>query len=98
MVRGSPPVLTSINRSKKEHPLDRNGDRLYRERSKRISDVIELRLPDRVPISVGFNFFPAKYAGFPAKDLMYDPEKSRDAYWRVIRDFQPDTVQGPYDR
>jgi hypothetical protein len=78
--------------------MERNGDRLYRERTKRISDVVELRLPDRVPIAVGFNFFPAKFTGMTARDLMYDPEKARDAYWKVIRTFQPDTVQGPYDR
>jgi hypothetical protein len=78
--------------------LDKNGGRCYQEREKRIRDVIELRKPDRVPIVVGFNLFPAKYAGITAKDLMYDPEKARDAYWKVIRDFQPDMIQGPYDR
>jgi hypothetical protein len=70
----------------------------YDERSKRIADVIELRKPDKVPICVNFGFFAAKYADITAKDLMYDPDKSRDAGWKVIRDFQPDMVQGPYDR
>jgi hypothetical protein len=37
---------------------------LYKQREKRVNDAIELKIPDRVPILVGFGFFAAKYAGF----------------------------------
>ena len=78
--------------------MNNDNEMLYEQRSKRIADVIELRKPDKVPICVNFGFFAAKYAGITAKDLMYDPDMARDAGWKIIRDFQPDMVQGPYDR
>jgi hypothetical protein len=83
---------------KKERKVSTDNQRLYEERNKRIDDVIAMRKPDKVPICVGFSFFAAKYAGITAKDLMYDPEKAGKAGWKVIRDFEPDMVQGPYDR
>jgi uroporphyrinogen-III decarboxylase len=78
--------------------VNSDKEKLYNQRNQRIVDVIALRKPDRVPISVSFSFFTAKYAGITAKDMMYDPEKAHDATWKTIRDFQPDMVQGPYDR
>jgi uroporphyrinogen-III decarboxylase len=78
--------------------VNNDNQKLYEERSKRIADVIALRKPDRVPICVGFSFFAATYSGITAKDMMYDPEKAGAAGWKVIRDFQPDMVHGPYDR
>jgi hypothetical protein len=74
------------------------GERLYREREKRVTDAIELKRPDRVPIIVRFHFFPAKYAGATAEELMYHPGKTEASYWKVVRDFQPDMIQNPYER
>jgi uroporphyrinogen-III decarboxylase len=73
-------------------------EKLYYERNQRITDAIALRKPDRVPIGGSFGFFTATYSGISAKDLMYDPKKAYDATWKIIRDFQPDVVHGPYDR
>jgi uroporphyrinogen-III decarboxylase len=73
-------------------------ERLYKEREKRVTDVIELRIPDRVPIIPRFNFFPAFYTGMTAKDLMYDPDKIRESYWKVLQDFEPDMIENPYGK
>jgi hypothetical protein len=74
------------------------AEQLYQEREKRVVDAIELRMPDRVPIMVGFQFFPARYAGVTARDLMYDPDRTRESFLKVVRDFEPDMVQNPFDR
>jgi hypothetical protein len=73
-------------------------ERLYIEREKRVTDAIERRVPDRVPIIVRFHFFPARYTGATAEELMYDPKKTEESYWRVVRDFKPDMIQNPFDR
>jgi len=74
------------------------AERLYDEREKRVTDAIERRTPDRVPIIVRFHFFPAKYTGATAEELMYDPRKTEESYWKVIRDFEPDMIQNPFER
>jgi len=72
------------------------AERFYREREKRVTDAIELRMPDRVPLIVRFNFFPAAYAGMTAQDLMYDPDRIEESSWKVIQDFEPDMIENPY--
>ncbi len=74
------------------------AERLYDEREKRVTDVIARRTPDRVPIIVRFHFFPAKYTGATAEELMYDPRKTEESYWKVIREFEPDMIQNPFER
>jgi len=75
-----------------------NARKLYNDREKRVTDTIELRKPDRVPIIVRFHFFPARYSGCTAAQLMYDPEKTEATYWKAIRDFEPDMIQNPFER
>jgi hypothetical protein len=74
------------------------AERLYNEREKRVTDAIELRTPDRVPVIVRFHFFPARYTGATTEELMYDPRKTEESYWKVIRDFEPDMIQNPFER
>ena len=54
--------------------MDDEKERLYEERQKRYDDAIALRLPDRVPVTAAFYFFPGRYYGYTVKELMYDPE------------------------
>jgi len=76
--------------------VDKDAERLYYEREKRVTDVIELRTPDRVPLIPRFNFFPAAYTGMTAEELMYDPDKIGESYWKVLQDFEPDMIENPY--
>jgi hypothetical protein len=64
----------------------------YRERSRRISATIQLKVPDRVPIAPLVTFFPAHYAGMTAQEVMYDPDKAYTAFKKVALDFQWDTA------
>jgi hypothetical protein len=73
-----------------------DGERLYREREKRVDDAIGLRVPDRVPLAVSFGFFVARYAGYTNQEVMYDPDKLWDAQWKTTADFPCDLERDPY--
>ena len=76
--------------------MDEAAERLYNERKKRVTDTIELRMPDRLPLIVRSNFFPATYTGMTAEELMYDPDKIEESYWEDLQDFEPDMIENPY--
>lgn len=76
--------------------MDTNPKELYKQRQKRVLDAIELRTPDRVPITASFYFFPARYYGCSFKDMMYSPDTLQDVYLRVTREFEPDLAQSPF--
>ncbi len=63
---------------------------LVREREKRVKDAIELREPDRVPVTLGTGVFAAKYAGLKASSLYYDQASYREASLKMMLDFEPD--------
>jgi hypothetical protein len=70
----------------------KTGAQLLREREKRITDAIELRIPDRVPVLSAIGYFPAKYTGVPSSAAYYDYDAWLAAYQKTLRDFQPDLV------
>ncbi len=76
--------------------MNKHSQVLYEQRKKRIHDAIELRVPDRVPVTASFYFFPARYYGCAFKDMMYDPDTLQDVYLKVTRDFEPDLAQSPF--
>jgi hypothetical protein len=68
----------------------------FLEREKRLNDVIELRVPDRVPIWFNdIGFFPAKYAGITFKKMYYESEALAAAFKKTILDFEPDVYWPP---
>jgi hypothetical protein len=72
--------------------MDRNNEQLKQEREKRLLDAIALRKPDRVPVSIGFSYFPANFVeGVTTKDCWYDLNKWKDAYFKTALFYQPDT-------
>ena len=72
----------------------KSPDVLMAERRKRIEDAIQLKQPDRVPIFIMQELFPATYAGITYKDAFYDQEKWLAANEKTILDFAPDAFFG----
>ena len=60
------------------------------EREQRITDAINLRPTDRVPVVCGIAYFAAKYAGVPCSAAFYDCDAWLAAYRKTLKDFQPD--------
>ena len=70
-------------------------EELFQERSKRVEDAIQLKVPDRVPVAPNFGFFYAKYAGITPEEAHYDYEKWKAAIKKTVVDFQPDMYVSP---
>jgi hypothetical protein len=71
---------------------DANAEDNYKKRAQRIADAIQLKTPDRVPITPHLTFFGANYAGMTPEEVMYDYDKGYAAYKKTALDFQWDTA------
>jgi hypothetical protein len=80
----------------REMSMEKTPEELFKEREKRIFDAIQLKVPDRVPISAFGSFFSAKYSGFTCREVMYNLEKTEQASLRFLQEFQPDTGENPF--
>lgn len=63
---------------------------LYRQRTQRFADVVQLKQPDRVPSLMMAAGIVARYAGISFADTFYDSEKSAAAAMSFVEDFQPE--------
>ncbi len=70
--------------------MEKTSEELYKERDKRITDAIQMKIPDRVPVLLSFGYFPAKYTGITCADAWYDYDKWLAAYKKTVIDFAPD--------
>ncbi len=71
-----------------ERKYKKTTEQLYAEREKRARDATELRVPDRVPLSV--NAEPSKYTGVQRSAAYYDPIGWKRATRQVTVEFEPD--------
>jgi hypothetical protein len=63
-----------------------------KEREQRLLDAVQLRVPDRVPISMGLGYFPAKFAGTTTWSAYYDFPTWKKAYIDAARYYEPDRL------
>jgi len=75
-----------------EERTGKSVEQLYAERSKRVRDVVELRVPDRTP----FSFFvdAHSYTGIPNSAAYYDPITFKRALRKIAVDLEPDMSDG----
>ncbi len=74
----------------------KEAEKLYKARVTRFIKTISMQEPDRVPCNLPVGYFPAYYAGYDLKTVMYDYEKQRDAWLKFMNDFgDMDTFGGP---
>lgn len=66
----------------------------YKKRSKRVADVIQLEVPDRVPVVPSFGMFPAIDNGYTCEEVMFDYDKAYQAWMKTLKDFDPDLFLG----
>ncbi|MBN2568620.1 MAG: hypothetical protein JXB42_04220 [Deltaproteobacteria bacterium] len=70
--------------------VDEAAEEAYKKRTKRVADVIRLKIPDRVPVTPSFGMFPALDNGFTVEEVMFDYEKATRAWIKTLKDFEPD--------
>jgi len=66
----------------------------YQARAKRISDVIQLQVPDRVPVVPSFGMFPFLDHGLTSEEAVFDYEKAHQAAMKTLEEFEPDMFLG----
>ena len=76
--------------------MAKTPEELYEERTKRVEDAINLRVPDRIPIVPDAEFFPLKYAGVTVEEAMYDYSKTYEAWEKWVVDFELDEYVAPF--
>jgi hypothetical protein len=69
---------------------------LHTERQRRLNAAMDVKVPDRVPISLPIGNFPAKYVGIPCSAAYYDFDAWYDAYEKTLKEFRPDTFMANY--
>ncbi len=70
----------------------KSAEQLRYEREKRITDAIQLKIPDRVPVICGIGYFPAKAAGIPFSAAYYDYKAWYNAYKTILPDYPADII------
>jgi uroporphyrinogen-III decarboxylase len=79
--------------------VDNTARTLLKEREQRLLDAVQLKKPDRVPISIPFSYFPAKFVGgVTPRDSWYDFRKWKEAYFKTALYYQPDTCGIAYNQ
>jgi uroporphyrinogen-III decarboxylase len=73
----------------------REAEKAYKERVTRLSKVLLLKEPDRVPVQLPSGNFPAYYVRGTLHKVMYDYDALRQAWIKFIQDFDMDTYRGP---
>lgn len=73
----------------------KQAQKAYRERVQRFIDVINLKEPDRVPVSIPAGFFPAFYSGGTLEKAMYDYRYLEQSWKKFMQDFELDSFGGP---
>jgi uroporphyrinogen-III decarboxylase len=68
----------------------------YQRRVQMFIDVINLKIPERIPVSPMIGFFPYLYAGVTPQEAMYDYDKLAFAIRKFHQDFMPDTLAGSW--
>ncbi len=70
----------------------KSPEELYEQREKRLRDVIELKVPDRVPVVLTMNYFPARYVGggLTVADSYYNPVECKKATLKTVAELDPD--------
>ena len=63
---------------------------LYRQRTRRFLDIIELKTPDRVPALMTAAGFVTRHAGISFGDTFYNAERSGMAAMKFCEDFRPE--------
>jgi uroporphyrinogen-III decarboxylase len=68
---------------------------LYQKRKKRLADAYRVEIPDRVPVSLPVENFPAYYAGIDFKTVIYDYDELYRAWRKFLDDFEMDSFTSP---
>lgn len=81
------------------NPLDagKSPEQLLAERGKRLQDAMELKQPDRIPISLAAGYLLAEYGGVTHREQQDNFQVAQELTEKFALEFEPDTVMGLYN-
>lgn len=74
--------------------VDSHAAAAYKRRARRIADVIQLKIPDRVPVVPSFGMFPYLDQGLTCEEAVYDYKRADAAALKTLAEFEPDMFLG----
>jgi hypothetical protein len=89
-------ISSRKNNMWKDPDIGKPAKQLHEERQKRLNAAIDVKVPDRVPISCPMGNFPANYAGALCSDAYYNFDAWYAAYEKTLQDFRPDSCFATY--
>ncbi len=75
----------------------KSNEQLLAERGKRLQDAIELKQPDRIPISMPAGYLLADYGGITHEELLFNTVKNQELLEQFALEFEADTVIGLFN-
>jgi uroporphyrinogen-III decarboxylase len=75
--------------------ISKDAEQQYKARVTRFIKAIKLQEPDRVPVMLPAQYFPATYAGSSLKKAMYDYAELERAWLKYLREFEMDSFIPP---
>jgi len=75
--------------------VNKEAEKLYKQRVTRVTKAIKLEEPDRVPVMLPVQFFPSVYAGYNLGTVMHDYGKLKEAWLKFLHDFEMDSFLPP---
>ncbi len=76
--------------------LSKTPEELLAERSQRMLDAYAMRVPDRIPITLGISYLAAEMGGVSHADLYRDTALQRRLIVEALKRFGPDDSLGPW--
>ncbi len=70
--------------------MNKNAQERLRQTERRVTDAIELKIPDRVPMEISFGYFPATYCGLTCEAVYYDYDGWLSACKNTLQDMGED--------
>lgn len=75
----------------------KSPEQLCAERAKRLDDALNMRQPDRIPVSMGAGYFLSEYGGVTHQVQQDDAAKAQELLEKAALDFQPDSIFGLFN-
>jgi len=96
MVQAEPAqaMCRSAGSAEEGKQIPKTPEELLSERTKRVKDAYEMRVPDRVPIDLNFGYMLARLGGITYEKLERDHDRAQELLEKAALYFEPDIARG----
>ena len=75
----------------------KSNEQLLAERGKRLQDAMELKQPDRIPISAPASYLLSEYGGITHREQQDNVDLAQELLEKFALEFEPDTIMGLFN-